>query len=119
LAESACAERVSVDLTGGIDSRLLAVVLNYFGLRFEVAASGVPGNSDVQIARAVAEALGKDFHLTTHDAAGSDWNELFVISDGLFDLGKTGRPIQLQKDRVKRGITLALSGAGGELYKDF
>jgi hypothetical protein len=98
---------------------LLAVALDHFGSRFELAASGVRGNGDLQIAEQVAAALGRELHITYHDPQRSDWQELFNICDGCFDLVKADRPLQLQRDRVRRGITLAISGAGGELFKDF
>ncbi len=119
LAESIRNENVSLDLTGGIDSRLLAVSLAYFGLPFELAASGTPGIEDLQIAQEVAGVLDRNFFTTRHAPASTDWKDLFSLSDGLFDLGKSDRPIQLQRDRAARGVTLAVSGAGGELFKDF
>src|SRR5205085_4578813 len=117
--QSIANEKVSLDLTGGIDSRLLAAAFSYFGMPFELAASGVEGTPDIEIAAEVAKALGKEFFVTSHDPHRTDWNELFALSDGLFDLGKSDRPLQLQQDRAARGITLAISGAGGELFKDF
>jgi len=112
-------ERVSVDITGGVDSRLLATALCYFGLPFEMAASGRPGIPDLKIAAKVARALGRPFYPTYHSAERCDWDELFCLSDGMFDVSKNSRQIQLQKERKKRGISLSVSGAGGELYKDF
>jgi asparagine synthetase B (glutamine-hydrolysing) len=119
LSDSVAFERVSLDLTGGVDSRLLAVVLSYFGMPFELAGSGMAGNQDLQIAETVAHILGREFYPTYHNAKGTDWTALFEICDGLFDLAKADRPLQLQRDRVARGVTLAISGAGGELFKDF
>jgi hypothetical protein len=37
----------------------------------------------------------------------------------MFDPAKASRPMQLQDDRVRRGVTLAIGGEGGELFKDF
>jgi asparagine synthetase B (glutamine-hydrolysing) len=119
LAKSAGDETISLDLTGGVDSRLLAVVLSYFGMPFELAGSGVAGNRDLRIAENVAEILGREFHPTYHDPEKTSWGEVFHLCDGLFDLAKADRPLQLQRDRVSRGVTLAVSGAGGELFKDF
>lgn len=118
-ARSVATENVSVDLTGGIDSRLLAVALDYAGLQFEVALSGNREQEDVPIAEEVAKLLGREFVLTPHNPQQTDWNDLFTVNDGLFDLAKSDRSVQLQRDRAQRGITLAVSGAGGELYKDF
>jgi hypothetical protein len=119
LSRAIVTEEISLDLTGGIDSRLLAVVLDYFGLTFEVAASGVPGNEDLALAGAVASVLRRKLQVTYHDSGKEDWDRLLEICDGLFDPAKASRPMQLHHDRARRGITLALSGAGGELFKDF
>jgi len=118
-ASSVAGRKISLDLTGGIDSRLLAVLLSYYGLPLELAASGVPGNSDLRIAEQVARTLRRDFVPTYHDPAIADWEQILEICDGLFDPGKAHRPFQLQQDRQRRGVELALSGAGGELFKDF
>lgn len=119
LSQSIANERVSLDLTGGIDSRLLATAVSYFGIPFELAASGVEGTEDLEIAEQVAGVLGRDFFVTRHEPGRTNWNDLFAVSDGLFDLSKSDRSLQLQQDRVARGVTLAMSGAGGELFKDF
>jgi asparagine synthetase B (glutamine-hydrolysing) len=114
-------EKVSLDLTGGIDSRLLAVVLRSLGVDFELALSGRPDNTDVAIAEEVASVLGVELHLTYHTIDGLEASlpTLFAACDGSFDVLKMHRLTQLQEDRKRRGVTLSLSGAGGELFKDF
>jgi len=121
LAGSITKEKISMDLTGGIDSRLLAVVLSYFGLPFEVASSGVHGNTDLAIAERVAAVLDRDLHITYHSTAHMEHTlpELFTLADGLFDVVRYHRAFQLQRDRLRRDISLVLSGTGGELFKDF
>lgn len=120
-ADAVASERISVDLTGGIDSRLLAAALQHLGLNFEVALSGVEGNSDLQIAPQVAKALGTELQVTHHsvDNLEEDLPELCIACDGLFDVLREHRPYQFHSERRSRGITLSLSAAGGELYKDF
>ncbi|MGI0134721.1 MAG: hypothetical protein ACREBW_07180 [Candidatus Micrarchaeaceae archaeon] len=112
-------ERVSVDITGGSDTRLIASALAYFDLPFETATSGCPGAADVEIAAKIATMLNRSFYPTFHSASRCDWEELFFRSDAMFDVTKNSRFIQLQHDRKSRGITLSISGAGGELFKDF
>jgi len=119
LCESITAERVSVDLTGGIDSRLMAVALSYFELPFDFGLSASAQIDDVRIAQKVARVLNREFFLTRHDPQQTRWDDLFSITDGLFDLAKSDRPIQMQRERAARGVTLAISGTGGELFKDF
>jgi hypothetical protein len=114
-------ERVSVDLTGGFDSRLTACLMNAYGLDFETAAVGQPAHPDVTIAAQAASLLGKAFYVTYHDAAGIEhelW-DLFCEVDGLGDVLDYHRSRQLSADRRRRGVTVVVSGAGGELYKDF
>jgi hypothetical protein len=121
LAGSIAHERISVDITGGIDSRLLAVVLSYFGLPFEVASSGIHGNTDLAIAERVAVVLNRELHITYHSIVNMETSlpEIFRLADGLFDIVRYHRAFQLQRDRLNRGISLVLSGTGGELFKDF
>jgi asparagine synthetase B (glutamine-hydrolysing) len=115
---AAGAERVSMDITGGADSRLLACALAYFGLPFETATSGRPGIPDLEIGAQVAKALGRAFYPTYHSAARADWDELFTLSDAMFDVTKNCRQLQLQHERKKRGITLSVSGAAGEAFRE-
>ena len=54
--------QILVPLSGGLDSRLLAVWLKRHGARDVVTFTyGVPGSSEVAISRGVAEALGLDW----------------------------------------------------------
>ena len=117
---SVAAERVSVDLTGGMDTRALVCILHYVGLNFEVAVRGENTNPDVQIATAVAEAIAKPLHVchTSVDDLESQLPTVLNICDGLLDVTKAHSALQLQRERVQRGITLMLSGNGGELYRD-
>jgi hypothetical protein len=113
-------ERVSVDLTGGMDTRVLAILLGYFGLDFEVAIRGNDADIDVQIATEVAGALGKELHICRPriDNLEGGIGDAFEICDGLLNAVSTFGALQLQRERAARGITLMLSGAGGELFRD-
>ena len=120
-AGSVADEKLSLDLTGGIDSRLLAVTLQHLGLPFELALSGIEGNTDILIAQQVAESLGRELHVTYHNVEnlGASLPGLFAACDGLFDVVRAHRPFQLHTHRRDRGVSLSLSAAGGELFKDF
>jgi len=120
-ASSVAAEKVSIDLTGGIDSRLLAVILEYFGLPFELAVSGSDDHEDVAIAREVATVLNRQLYVTHHKVADfeSSLPTLFEVCDGLFNVANGHGPLQHQRERRARGATLMITGAGGELFKDF
>jgi hypothetical protein len=121
LAEALADRRVSVDLTGGFDSRLNACLLTRHGLDFEVATSGRSGIPDVVIPERAAKILGREFRLTLHDISSLDKDlpRMFREGDGLTDLVVHHRARQLQAERKRRGIEVAISGVGGELYKDF
>ncbi len=112
--------RVSADLTGGSDSRLVAALLDP-DLDVEFATTGRPGNTDIEIAGRVARTLGRPLEVLEHDAGdlGSEIGELFDATDGLCDPLAYHRPFQNALARRSRGVQVALSGAGGELYKDF
>jgi len=114
------AERVSVDLTGGMDTRALVCMLHYLGLDFELAVRGRDSDPDVQIAREVAQAIGKQLHVchSSIDDLESQLPYVLKISDGLLDVTKSYGALLLQRERVQRGVTLMLSGNGGELYRD-
>ena len=118
-AASAGEERISLDLTGGIDSRLLATMLHHLGLHFEVATCGLPTDPDVLIAREVADALGFELHITERSMDGVDWHRVFTECDGLSDLVRAASQSQMRAERLQRGVSLVVSGVGGELLKDF
>jgi hypothetical protein len=120
-ASSVASERVSIDLTGGVDSRLLAVILEYLGLPFELAVSGSDDDEDVTIAREVATILNRPLYVTHHEVADfeSSLPALFEVCDGLFNVANAHGPLQNQRERKDRGATLMITGAGGELFKDF
>ncbi len=111
-------DSVSVDITGGADSRLLAAALAYYELPFEMATGGRPEIPDVRLGARVADALGRPFYPTYHSAQRTDWDELFYLTQGTFDVSKIGRVMQLSKDRKSRGVTLSVSGACGELFRE-
>lgn len=119
-AASVSTEQVSVDLTGGMDTRIIAILLQYFGLPFEVAIRGNEENLDVLIAREVASALGKELQVCRPriENMEDDLDDVLSVCDGLMDVVTSYGSLQLQYERVQRGVTLMVSGAGGELFRD-
>jgi hypothetical protein len=117
---SVSAERVSVDITGGMDTRFLAILLDYCGLDFEVAVRGNENDHDVKIAEEFAAALGKNLNVCRPriDDMESQLPNVLEICDGLFDVVRSYGSLQLQHERADRGITLMVSAGGGELYRD-
>ena len=122
IASSLKNNKISMDLTGGSDSRLLTVIFKKAGVDFETAVSGMLGHPDVEISEEVAELLGTTHYVTYHNTEHIDLSheleETFVNCDGLSDVLASHRLYQFDCDRGKRGITLAIGGGAGELYKD-
>ena len=115
-------DSVSLDLTGGTDSRLIVSALYCHKADFELAISGVSGNRDISIGQKIGERINKDFYPYYHqvEEISSDYLEhLFELTDGQVDIVIYQRIYELQKSRLKRDVSLHISGVGGELYKDF
>jgi len=115
-------KKISVDLTGGIDSRLVACMLKHAGISFDATYSLGSGNQEeALIVKQVATCLGCKLDIISPKEINSDdhLNELFSISDGCLDLIGLNSLYQLQKWRQEKGYDLVITGVGGELYKDF
>jgi hypothetical protein len=121
LARSLDGRALSVDATGGFDSRLIACLLHAKGLRFELAASGLPGTADTEIAATMARLLGEPFHLSGHDLDDLDASLVatFRAGDGLTDLRRFHRDRQLALSRLGRGVEVMAHGGGGEIFRDY
>ncbi|MCA9151910.1 MAG: hypothetical protein KDA92_21555, partial [Planctomycetales bacterium] len=113
---------VSVDLTGGFDSRLVACLLKGHGLEFESALSGAVGTADYELGKQVAGALNVPYFHCEYSAA-TILDDLEYTLNRLDGMGGSivahHRLNQLSEQRSQRGITLSLKGSGGELFKDF
>ena len=113
---------VSVDLTGGVDTRLVAVMLDHYGLRFETASSGGTADyEDISFSVEVAQALRHTWFGTVHsvDSLEKDMYDVFLATEGLYDVLYYHRLYQLQNARRMRGVNAIISGVGGELFKDY
>jgi hypothetical protein len=121
LARSLAGRRLSADVTGGFDTRLIACLLKHVGLEFEAAISGRPEAEDVVIARSVAEVLGASFRLTPHNVANleDELQTVFRAGDGLTDLRRFHRDWQNACARRSRGMDVMTHGGGGAHFKDF
>ena len=115
-------KKISIDLTGGIDSRLLTLILQNNGLQFETAISGCHGHPDIEISKEVSKVLGLQHYITYHQVNSEtifkELKEVFIYYDGLTDIIEKHILYQFFKDRKSRGIEVSISGGGGELYKD-
>lgn len=114
--------KISIDLTGGIDSRLIATVLQYFNIPFDAAFSLDSGDEqEAEIVRKVADKLGANLHIVKSDEINSDEEaaQLYKLSDGLLDVLSLKSLKNTQQWRKDNGYDLVITGVGGELYKDF
>ena len=114
--------RVSLDLTGGFDTRLLAACLAQRSRAIvESAVSGPDGNPDVVLARELAGLLRLPCFQQRHDSDGLDRRlpELLRLTNGQMGVLTFDHMHQFTQARLKRGITLSLAGVGGEVWKDF
>jgi len=115
-------KKISIDLTGGIDSRLLTLIFLNDGLQFETAISGCHGHPDIEISKEISKILGLQHYITYHQVNSEilfeELKEVFICYDGLTDIIEKHRLYQFFEDRKSRGIEVSISGGGGELYKD-
>jgi asparagine synthetase B (glutamine-hydrolysing) len=113
--------QLSIDLSGGTDSRLTVLLFREFGASFETAVSGMSNHPDVIISSQLAARLGLNHYVTLHTIDESslwqDLRETFYFNS-FGDVMETNRLYQLQRDRARRGCSLAIGSSGGELYKD-
>ncbi|MFW6347851.1 MAG: hypothetical protein ACOC2C_04480 [Cyclonatronaceae bacterium] len=114
--------RISIDLTGGFDSRLVACMLKHCGISFDAVFSKRPGDeAEEQIVRQVADTLGCGLNILTPPpvADADELDELFRLSDGMTDLLRTHSMRNLHLWRREKGYNLVISGISGEVVKDF
>lgn len=114
--------QLSIDLTGGTDSRLTVLLFREFGATFETAVSGIANHPDVTISSQLAANLGLNHYVTLHTVDESLlWQELqetFQFYNSFRSVLEMHRLYQMQRDRARRGCNLAIGSSGGELYKD-
>lgn len=112
---------VSLDLTGGVDSRLIASFFAANNANYETALSGNPGLDDIIIAERVSNALNRLFFPTYQNISDIDEDYLMNIferTDSQIDILVYQRNHQFNIDRIKRKIDIRINGTGGEQYKD-
>jgi len=115
--------KIRLHLTGGTDTRLLALLFKKEGLNFETTTMGPPGHPDVEIASKLAELLGLNHHVECptvgeEQSVLEELDEIFEVSDGLCDIFRLYQyGYHLHKRRKHRGVDLVVTGNGGELYK--
>lgn len=114
--------RISIDLTGGFDSRLVACMLHHCGIPFDAVFSRRAGDeAEEQLVKRVANLLGCRLHVIAPPPVSSEdeLDELFRLSDGMTDLMRMHSMRQLHLWRRAEGYNLVISGISGEVVKDF
>jgi hypothetical protein len=122
LRTAAADMHISLDLTGGIDSRLIAAAFRHARIPVaESATMGTGAHKDLPIAQRVAAELWLP-HVSaqyTEQNFEARIPELLSVTNGQVGLATFDHAFQFAHERRLRGITLAISGVGGELWKDF
>jgi hypothetical protein len=112
-----------LDLTGGFDTRLLALLAQRAELGFLANTSGEDANEDVRLARQIAETA--DWPWTQFRLPG-DWDELLPArieeavawGDGHLDALPLSE-VMLGHQRKGERESMLLNGGGGEHYRDY
>ncbi len=116
-------KKISIDLTGGIDSRLIAALLLQLEIPFDAVYSQISGGEQEQ---KIVERISNEFDITLKIISQPDEiitmrdiKDLIELGDGMWDPLRL-RSLQItQSWRRKNQYDLAITGVGGELYKDF
>lgn len=114
---------VWLSLTGGLDSRTLAALMNFAGLSFKSYCHGPTDSKDVRIASMVSQTMGWDHE---YFAIAPDWgrqraqwlNRTIGHSDARLGVLKTSRIIREQTLKARQ-YPVSLWGYGGEIYRGF
>lgn len=116
-------ERPWLDLTGGFDTRLLALLSQRAQLGFITNTSGPEDSEDVRLAREIAAAAGWPW---THLALPGDWAETLprrieeAVAWGDCHLDALPLTEVLQGHRRKaEQESMLFNGGGGEHYRDY
>ena len=121
LARSFAGLKVSADVTGGSDTRLITCLLHEAGADFEIAIAGRADSADVRIAAEIAQLVQRPFFVTPHDLSRLE-EELPLVfrdGDGQMDCRAFHRLRQHCLARLARGVQVISHGGGGEFYRDF
>ncbi len=119
IADKIKEKSISVDITGGTDSRLVIALLKYHKVPFEGFYSLISGDeNELKIVKKISTHLNSKLYTLL---PGQDHNlqELVRLSDGLIDINSIKSLVGALKIRKRKGFDLTITGVAGELYKDF
>jgi hypothetical protein len=114
--------KCKLHLTGGGDTRLLAVLLKREGVSLDTFTVGVPGHPDIEIASRLAALLELNHNCVNHpildeESVLKDLEEIFEFGDGLYDTFRLYQGYHTHQRAIHADADLVISGNGGELYK--
>jgi Glutamine amidotransferase domain len=118
------ASSVLCDLTGGLDSRLVASAACAAGLRFAVTVNGPPDHQDVRIAHRVAEIMQWDMRhfntslLWTTEITPDMRRELLYRTNGELPFTEVYHHL-LTRAQLAQDFGLSMQGSGGPLFRYF
>jgi hypothetical protein len=112
-----------LDLTGGFDTRLLALLAAHAGLGFNANTSGEAADEDVAIARQLATTAGWPW---TQIEPPADWGEQLPArlaaavawGDGHLDALPLSEVMAGHRRKAETAVAL-LNGGGGEHFRDY
>ncbi|HSM23839.1 MAG TPA: hypothetical protein VK856_03160 [Anaerolineaceae bacterium] len=116
-------EKTWVDLTGGFDSRLAAIVTSKINVPFKAYCLGPEDNPDVRISRQICEVMGWEY---LHSQLPEEWsqdqyfwfNRALGCGDGRANLLRLAVTIRGFEER-KSHIDTNLMGVGGENLRGY
>lgn len=115
-------ERISIDLTGGYDSRLIFSEIKKHVPDIDICISGFKDSEDVIVASIIAKIVGMNIDVYTPARTVIDeeylW-ELFDHSQTFSSLTNSIRISGFMRERQNRGYNIRLTGDGGVLHKDW
>jgi hypothetical protein len=113
--------KIIIDLTGGADSRLIAVLLNHFGVKYDCFFDlNASHENEKDIVKKVAFSLDKRVFWFDEIESVSEIDilEALDLSDGLWNPYNVLSVSHTQRAKAKEGYDLVITGVGGLHYKD-
>jgi len=122
LAQSLKGLKISADITGGIDSRLIVLLSKQYGIDFELAVNGNEVSEDVRIAEKISNKLKQKLMVFDYDVL--DNAEEFLIKSMQYCEGYTNalrilNGFGISEARKRKNMDMILTGVGGEFFKEF
>lgn len=110
---------IACTITGGTDSRNILSHMLHEGMHPLLDITGADADSDVKVARKVAERLDMELLHTTDAMEGENWvGEAVEAADGMTGVCGIYRLNKKARRLREEGILLECGGLAGELYKN-